>query len=340
VSLRIAYWTSTFEPEMEAIASEVALLRRYFRGSVAWGLSHRRWFLLSRSRGLCLHPRLHLLFRALTRLLEPCFQINHIFGSLADWFYLKGARQRPTVLTLAADEPPVEKALLEPIRCFVAEHPGGRDTLARLGIDAGRVRLVFPPVDLKRFIPAPPPAGPFTVLFASSPEFEDWLDARGVPHLLDAAALLPRVRFRLLWRPWGTSEPHVRRMIAERGLDNVELMVGRCGDMAAQYQNAHVVAVPFGSLERTKPAPNSLVEGLACGRPALVTPVVGLSDLVREGQAGVVCEPSAAALADGIERLRLDWYRYANQARRLAERWFGREQFLAAYAGIYQELLR
>ena len=70
VSPRIAYWTSSFEPHLEAIASEVALLRQAFPSSVAWGMSHRRWALLSRRRGYCLHPRLHLLFRLATRLLE------------------------------------------------------------------------------------------------------------------------------------------------------------------------------------------------------------------------------------------------------------------------------
>lgn len=102
MSPRIAYWTSSFRPEMEAIAAEVALLRRHFPGSVAWGLSHRHWVRLSWRRGYCLHPRLHLLFRAATRLLEPAFQLNHIVGSLGDWFYLVGRKRRPTVLTLAA----------------------------------------------------------------------------------------------------------------------------------------------------------------------------------------------------------------------------------------------
>jgi glycosyltransferase involved in cell wall biosynthesis len=201
------------------------------------------------------------------------------------------------------------------------------------------VRLIFPPVDLDRFCPAPPPAAPFTVLFASSPELESWLGARGVPQLLDAAALRPAVRFRLLWRPWGTSEPHVRKMIAERGLQNVDLLVSRCGDMAGQYRAAHAVAVPFTDRTQCKPAPNSLVEGLACARPALVTNVVGLSDLVREGAAGVVCSPSGDALADGIDRLMADWPTYSVHARRLAERWFGQDRFLAEYDRIYRQLV-
>src|SRR5262245_14795867 len=209
VPTRVAYWTSAFESHMEAIAAEVALLRRAFPSSVAWGLSHRRWVLFSKKRGYCLHPRLHLLFRAATRVFESAFDLHHVFGSLGDWFYLHRARKQPTVLTVAADAEPVEIPLLQRVSHFVVEHPGGRKSLERLGIERDRISLIYPPVDLHVFCPAPPPSGPFTVLFASSPEKEDWLEARGVPLLLEAAGIRPEMRFKLLWRPWGKSDHKV-----------------------------------------------------------------------------------------------------------------------------------
>ncbi len=324
---------------MEAAAAEVALLRRAFPSGVAWGLSHRRWALLSCRRGYCLHPRLHLLFRLATRLLEPAFDLHHVFGSLGDWFYLGRPRRRPTVLTVTAHGRPLARPLLERVDRFVVEHPEGRDELGRLGIERRRVRLIFPPVDLTAFAPAPAPPGPFTVLFASSPEEESWLAARGVPQLLDAAALRPRMRFRLLWRPWGNSEPRVRRWVAERGLGNVELVAGCRQDMARQYQAAHVCVAPFTEKERSKPAPNSVVEGLACGRPVLVTDHVGLADFVREGGAGLSCAATGEALAEGLDRLEAGWGRYSQAARGLAERWFGAGRFLAAYRRLYDEVL-
>ncbi len=200
---RIVYWTSSFEPDMEAVASEVAALRRQFPSSVTWGLSHRHWVLLSLRRGYCLHPQLHLAFRAAARALEPLFQINHIFGSLGDWHYLQGARRRPTVLTIATVGDPVAKPLLDRVDRFVVEYPAGRDELVRLGIDKSRIHLVFPPTDLGRFTPTEAPEGPFTVLFASSPERSDWLESRGVLLILEVAALRPAMRFRLLWRSLG-----------------------------------------------------------------------------------------------------------------------------------------
>jgi glycosyltransferase involved in cell wall biosynthesis len=335
---RVAFWTSAFEPEMEAVAAEVAVLRRRFSGSVVWGLSHRHWFRLSPDRGWCVHPRLHLVFRAVTRMLEPAFDINHVFGSLGDWFYLEGRRRRPTVVTMAVFQPPVPLSLLRRVDRFVVEHPAGCEWLATLGIDASRIRLIFPPVDLSRFRPTSPPSEPFTVLFASSPDRESWLAARGVPAILEAAALRPEMRFRLLWRPWGNSEKLVRQRIEHHALRNVELVVGRISDMAHEYRRAHVTVAPFTVRERSKPAPNSLIESLACGRPVLLSDVVGLADMIEEGGAGVVSSATGEALADGLDRLRTDWAAYSARARELAERWFDVNVFCERYARLYAEL--
>ena len=339
MSPRVAYWTSAFEPEMEAVAAEVALLRRRFPASIAWGLSRRHWARMSWRRGYCVHPRLHLVFRAATRVLEPMFDLNHIFGSLGDWFYLHRARNRPTVLTVATHTSQVHPSWLDNVDRFVAEYPEARATLQRLGGERKRIDLIFPPVDLERFRPAPAPEGPFTVLFASSPDEEGWLAARGVPLILEAAALRPAVRFRLLWRPWGNSARCVRRWLAEREQPNVELVVERCADMPARYRQAHVTIAPFTEKDRSKPAPNSLVESLASGRPVLTSEVVGLADVVRDGLAGLVSPADGPALAECLDRLKAEWAFYARNARRLAERWFGADQFLRAYEQVYEEVL-
>lgn len=339
MSPRIAYWTGAFEPGMEAVASEVAVLRRRFPASVAWGLSRRHRVLLSWRRGFCLDPRLHLAFRAATRLLEPAFQINHVFGSLGDWFYLQGARRRPTVLTVATQAPPVDAALLARVDRFVVEYPAAIDLLGGMGIARERIRMVLPPVDLARFTPSAAPRSPFTVLFASSPDDASWLEARGLPGLLDAAALRPEMAFRLLWRPWGDSLPRLRGWIAERGLANVEVVVGRFADMGAQYRAAHATAAPFALMGACKPSPNSLVESLACGRPVVTTPGVGLAGLIRESGAGVVCPGDGASLADALDRLQSGWADYSDRARRLAERRFSEEDFVARYREVYAELI-
>lgn len=335
---RIAYWTSAFEPDIEALAAEVAILRKQFRSSVVWGLSHRHWVLLSWQRGYCLNPRLHLLFRLTTRVLEPAFQLNHIFGSVGDWFYLVGSRRRPTILTAAVMSRPVQPALLARVDRFVVEYPAGREQLERQGIDRQRVQLIFPPVNLQQFVPRAAPEGPFTVLFASSPDVASWLEARGIPQILDAAALRPQLRFRLIWRRWGDSLPRVRQWLAQRRLANVEVVVGRFPNMSRQYQAAHVTVAPFTDMNKCKPMPNSLLESLACGRPVVTTAEVGLADMIREEQVGRVCAPTGAALAESLDALRADWQAFSRRARQLAERWFSEESFLHNYQKLYQEL--
>jgi glycosyltransferase involved in cell wall biosynthesis len=316
---------------MEAIAGEVAVLRARF---------HRHWALFSARRGCCVHPRLHLLFRAATRLLESRFDIHHIFGSIGDWFYLNGTRRRYTILTTAAWGPPADRKLLGHVDQFVVEHPGGHAELVRLGIEPRRIRLILPPVDLMRFQPRPQPEKPFTALFASSPDRADWLDARGVPLILDAAALRPWMRFRLLWRPWGNSLDAIQQMIEQRALKNVELVIGRQRNMASQYNAAHVTLAPFTDKDRSKPAPNSLIESLACGRPVVLTEAVGLAELVAGTDAGAICEPSGAALADRLDYLQSNWVSCSEAARRLAERRFAVNPFLRAYDELYSTARR
>ncbi|MBI1903230.1 MAG: glycosyltransferase [Planctomycetia bacterium] len=333
----VAYWTSALFPEMEAIAGEVALLRRHFRPSVAWGVSPARWLQLSWRRGFGVHPRMHLAFRAVTWALQKAFAINHVFGSLGDWFHLKAARKRPVVLTAACQAKACEKELLQRVDRFVVEWPGARDELLAMGIEPRRIRIIFPPVDTKRFYPSPPPDGPFTVLFASSPERADWLEARGVPCLLEAAAQLPAFRFRLLWRPWGNAYDSVAAAIRERELTNVVLRRGRAPDMAAEYANAHVTIAPFNDATRSKAIPNSLLESLACGRPVLTTPTVGLSQLVRDQRIGTVCDARAESVVDGLRRIQSEWHAMSTAARQTAERWFDARKFVEGYGRVYLE---
>jgi glycosyltransferase involved in cell wall biosynthesis len=339
MSPRVAFWTGAFRPNVEAIAGEVALLRRQCALSIAWGLHPDCWMLLSAKPDFCLNPRLHLVFRAVTRLLEPMFQLNHIFGSMSDWFYLAGQRTRPTVLTQAAFGDPFDVKLLDRVDTLVAECPRDVAHMQCLGIGRDRIRLIYPSVNLERFAPRPAPEGPFTVLFASSPDAGSWLEARGLAQLLDAAALRPALRFRLLWRPWGDSLPRIKQWIAERSLTNVELVLGQNGNMAQEYTDAHVTVAPFTQSARCKPAPNSLVESMACGRPVVVTHHVGLADVIRDEQTGVVCDATGPALAEAFDRVQAEWHVLAVRARHVAERLFSERTFVAGYERIYAELM-
>lgn len=339
MSPRVAYWTSAMHPEMEAVASEVALLRQSFPMSLTWGITSSPGLQCSWRRGFAIHPRMHLAFRASTFFLQRAFHINHLFGGLGDWFHLVSLRSHPSVLTLAVDSPPCDPSLLERIDQFVVEWPEARDTLSSLGIERERTQLIFPPVNLKRFQPTHTPDGPLKVLFASSPDHSDLLAARGIPLLLSAAERLPHVTFRLLWRPWGNSYESVAEEIRRRELLNVELQRERITDMAIEYQNAHATIAPFTDMLKCKPVPNSLIESLACGRPVILTNLIGVSNLIQEKRCGIVCPPTVDGICDAIERVSSNYNNLKSSTRTAAEKWFSEETFIQKYRSLYSELL-
>lgn len=335
----VAYWTSAMHPEMEAIASEVALLRRHFRRSVAWGITNSPWLQCSWRRGFGIHPRMHLAFRASTFFLQRAFHINHLFGGLSDWFHLASLQKHPAVMTVATHSNPCDRGLLDRIDQFVVEWPEARTTLSDLGVNDNRVQLIFPPVDLDRFHPTSMPDGPLKVLFASSPDRPDWLEARGIPLLLDAAARLPDITFRLNWRPWGTAFESVSKEIHRRELRNIELRQGRVVDMSLEYQNAHLTIAPFTDMSKCKPVPNSLIESLACGRPVILTDVVGIANFVEEEHCGIVCTPNTDGICEAIKRASADLTKLGGIARKAAEKWFSAESFIESYRDVYSKLL-
>lgn len=339
VSPRIAFWTSSFQPDMEAVASEVACIRRHFQGSVAWGISQRDGWVLSRKRGFGVPPSMHLVFRAATAALQHRYDINHVFGGLNDWFHLRAITKRPIAMTLAVHGSCNDVRLLDKIDQFVVEWPEGATVLRQHGVDAARIRLIYPPVDLENFYPIPIKSEPFTALFASSPNRADQLQARGVYAILDAAAERPQIRFHLVWRPWGDSLEAVKKQITKRQLTNVELHCGRFLNMSHRYQQAHVTLAPFVHIETCKPTPNSLLESLACGRPVILSPQVGIADLVSEHRAGVVCTPLGERIIDALDEAYNSWTTMSKNARHLAETTFGCDTFLDRYRGMYDELI-
>jgi len=118
---------------------------------------------------------------------------------------------------------------------------------------------------------------------------------------------------------------------------NFRVIQGDVTDMAAVYRDAHATVCCFEA-GYGKSAPNSVVEGLAAGRPALLTDTCGIADLVADWQAGVVTQRSAEALAQGVDDLRRGYAAASAQARRLAEEEFNSRRALERYARLYRQL--
>jgi glycosyltransferase involved in cell wall biosynthesis len=339
VSPRIAFWTSSYAPEIEAIGSEVAVLRRHFRSSVAWGINPMCWVQCSWRRGFICHPNFWPMFRSSTWLLQRLFEVNHIFGSFHDWFYLTAASRRPLILTLVVRSTAVTLPNVERIDRIVVEWQSDSAALGGLGIAPESIKVIPPPVDLAQFSPATPPRYPFTVLFASSPDRIDWFSDRGLDALLDAAVLRPNYRFILIWRPWGSTHAEIKRWVADRKLTNVEIRHSAISQMQTVYQHAHATIAPFTSSTTTKSVPQSLVESLACGRPVVTTPLVSIGHDIEKAKAGVCVVANGAAIASGLDEVCDQWSEMSSNARAFAETHFPVSKFVNAYHALYSDLL-
>jgi glycosyltransferase involved in cell wall biosynthesis len=337
---RIAYWTGTWEPQREAISKEIVMLRMA-SGSrlpvVSFSPEQRSGY-RRRERAIVLSSRRWVTLRAIAAAVEAAADLNHVFGGLESWHLLRSIGRRPILLTTALLSPQtIDRRQADKVDVFAAEAPALVDDLRRCGIPEHRIELVYPGVDLDEYSPTPLPAGRLRVLFASSPRSPNGFADRGIPVLVEAARHSPDVDFVFLWREW--DDPAAVDG-AWRALDppgNVSIVRRDAARMELVYASVHVVAScyrpGFG-----KAAPNSILEGLACGRPALVSDTCGIADLVRHRRAGVVIERDSRSVVRALRALQANLPEYAAAARRLAVECFDADRFRAQYAGIYERV--
>jgi glycosyltransferase involved in cell wall biosynthesis len=344
--VRILYWnTSCLQPEIEAVSREVFQLAARFPGSLILGVSPHYSFRHSRrGRFVGFHPRFDPFLRVLFPLIERTGDISHVYGEPSPWIFHKTLRRRPIILTVASEKGGLVPEFLHRCTRIVAQTEGFRKRLLALGLAPERVELIYPGVDLKRFTPAGErPLGPTRILFASAPRTRTEMGPRGVELLLEAAREMPDVRLRLLFRLWNTgydSLAATEAMIARDGLTNVTLTNSTVDDMAAVYREHHFTVIPYTAPDGGKECPNSLVEGLACGVPALISSVSPFAGFVESNRCGVVFKPTPGALAKAVEVGMSDWGALSRAARQAAECHFSFDGVLERYANLYAACLK
>lgn len=172
-----------------------------------------------------------------------------------------------------------------------------RDVLVRdYGVDASRVRVIAPGVDLQRFAASPVPAGRPTVLCVRRLERRMGIDVllQAWPQVTSALA-----DARLIIVGEGSQEQDLRDRA--RDLSGVEF-TGKVGDdrLRALYGEATVTAVPTRSLEGFGLI---ALESLASGRAPVLTDAGGLPESVLGLDASlIVPRDDAAALGERLVR--------------------------------------
>jgi glycosyltransferase involved in cell wall biosynthesis len=336
---KVTYWTGTWDPRREAISKEIELLRELGgrRAPVISFSSGQGARLEVGNRVVCLSASQWPLLRALAPLAERTGDVNHVFGSLDAWHLLRSVRRKPTILTVVLPGQPGTSTLPAHVRCFVAESEAIADTLRKSGVAEDRLRLIYPGVDLHQYRPGPPPAGPFRIIFASTPADPAEFDARGIGLLVELARHCPDIDVVLLWRSWGNRDLARQALERLRPPANLKVEERNGRDMPDVYRSAHAVAAlyqdGFG-----KSCPNSVVEALACGLPALVSKGCGIARLVEQSGAGLAAPRDIRAIVLAARALQRHAQPFGRAARALAEAHFAIETFIDGYVRLYDEV--
>jgi glycosyltransferase involved in cell wall biosynthesis len=209
---------------------------------------------------------------------------------------------------------------------FVCDCRTVRSSAIRLGADSEKI-VVFPwGVDLDYFSPRARDGlreqlgwGDSFVLLST----RSWERGYGVEIVvkafLQAARTIPELRLLMLGD--GSLRPRIQRMLAEGGAAARAHLPGQVGyrDLPAHYAAADL----YVSASRSDGSSVSLLEAMACGRPALVSDIPGNREWVEPGAEGWwFRDGDALDLARGIQeahRRRGDLPQHGARARKAVE---------------------
>lgn len=140
------------------------------------------------------------------------------------------------------------------------------------------------------------------------------VDKKGFDVLIRACAVLAGrgLDFRCTIGGSGPLEDALRAQVAEAGLAGRVHLTGealRQEEIPAfmRQGDAYCLACVWAADNDVDGLPQMLMEAMACGLPTVSTRLVGIPDLVRDGETGLLVPPGdAVALADALERLAAD----------------------------------
>jgi glycosyltransferase involved in cell wall biosynthesis len=171
---------------------------------------------------------------------------------------------------------------------IVTISPALRNHYVERGADPARVAVVPDGVDVEMFAPPEDPGAcpfPRSDLFRAHAVYAGHLyDYKGIPTILEAAALLPDIAFELVG---GTPQDidRTRARISDLDLRNVRLHGLRPYSQVPRYLwHADVLLLPPSAAEASAQwtSPVKLGEYLASGRPIVASRIAGLTTWVNE----------------------------------------------------------
>lgn len=137
------------------------------------------------------------------------------------------------------------------------------------------------------------------------------VEKKGFAYLIDACRILADrgENFECIIGGSGELEAELRSMVVTQGLSNQVIVTGQTllQEKIIDFMHGgdvYVLPCVWASDNDVDGLPQMLMEAMACGLPAISTLLVGIPDLIRHEETGLLVEPNnALALADAIARL-------------------------------------
>ena len=164
---------------------------------------------------------------------------------------------------------------------------------------------------------------------------------KGLPHLLEAAALLPD-DYRIIIGGTGPLRASLERQIRERNLSDKVSLEGfiKDGGLGAYYGAADVFVM--SSTTKAEAFGIVQIEAFSCGTPVVSTriPGSGVSWVNEDGVSGLTVPPGdAKALADAIRTVAEHPEKYGEKARGRYSDLFTKEKMLDGILAVYRRFL-
>jgi glycosyltransferase involved in cell wall biosynthesis len=332
--MSIVYLLPTLPPKSakaEAIAQEIELLRRHFRGEVVH---------VNPNIGLPrpLIPRLGFGWHSLPKVFKLAQQATlfHFFNPDPFPYPFLLTLPKPVVYTITAGvESRPNLAFFR--RMAVVTVPDER-TLAQLqGWGLTNVALQRPGIATHRFTHNPLSLGAsesLRLLVASAPWTLAQFSSKGFDALLAAAQTLPDLHLTLLWR--GILADEMRQRVARLGLSERVMVVDQTVDVNMALAQVHAAAIFATGAGIIKSYPHSLLDALAAGKPVLLNRTIPMADYIERKGCGVVAEGvTPAAIVAALVQLRANYATYAHGATAVGQRDFTEEAAINAATALY-----
>ncbi len=221
---------------------------------------------------------------------------------------------------------------------WVVSHERERTRIVRAG--AHRVEVIRPGLNLQRLSSTPPPPpGPWTLLCASAPWTRGQFSTKGFDLLLSWTRRHPDCRLILLWR--GLHLEALQARVQRLGIADQVDIINERADIQTLLARSHAVVLLAHSAKLVKTWPHSLLEGLAAGRPVVVSEAIAMADYVEANRLGAVVrgwnDTAVDQALDAVPRLEIPGVAGLRMQR--IARDFSPEAMCAGYQAAYEAAL-